>query len=197
MIATNRVTTSLGPPQPPAAGMVLMPLAILVIEPGRADRTALPGGPEWDLAKLALQANDALIHLLKYHLWDCHFAMEPVVLAMVRQLDERHPLRELLVRHTYGLLWINNFGFEFLVNPGGPAATYLGVDLDGVATVLGLAQVEWSWASTRVRTHLASRGLEALPSFPYRDDAEQAGGEQGPHVSAAPAAPRAAGRCRS
>jgi hypothetical protein len=159
------------PPSPPSAGMPLMPLAILLIEPGRADRTVLPGEAEWELAKLALQANDAVMHEMKYHLWDCHFAMEPVVLSMIRQLDELHPLRELLVRHTYGLLWINNYGFEHLVNPGGPAATFLGVGLDGVASLLALAQAEWTWATTDVRRHLADRGLDALPSFPYRDDA--------------------------
>lgn len=166
--------TPVGTPVPPGApvpGMTLMPLAILVIEPGRADRTVLPGDAEWELAKLALQANDTLIHEMKYHLWDCHFAMEPVVLAMLRQLDELHPLRELLVRHTYGLLWINNYGFEHLVNPGGPAATFLGVGLDGAAAVMALAQSEWTWSTTAVKRHVADRGLDALPSFPYRDDA--------------------------
>lgn len=158
-------------PDPAGPGMTLLPLAILLVEPGQPDRVVLPGDADWDLAKLALQANDTLVHEVKYHLWDCHFAMEPIVLAMIRQLDDRHPLRELLVRHTYGLLWINNYGFEFLVNPGGPAATYLGVDLDGVATLLGVAQTEWSWATMRVKRHVADRGLDALPSFPYRDDA--------------------------
>lgn len=161
------------PPAPPAPGMPLMPLAILLIEPGRPDRTVLPGEPEWELAKLALQANDTVMHEMKHHLWNCHFAMEPVVLAMLRQLDELHPLRELLVRHTYGLLWINNYGFEHLVNPGGPAATFLGLGLDGAAAVMALAQSEWTWATTQLGRHLADRGLDALPSFPYRDDARR------------------------
>jgi len=162
------------PPTPaaPATGMTLMPLAIVLLNKDGWSTTVTPGQPRWGWAKTVMQSNDVVLHEMRYHLWNCHFAMEPVVLAMVRQLDEYHPLRQLLVRHSYGLLWINNTGFNALINMNGPAHRLLGMTLDGVARTLADSQAAWSWRSTSIKADIDRRGLgaDALPDYPYRTD---------------------------
>jgi arachidonate 15-lipoxygenase len=159
-------------PDLPDRTMDLMPLAIMLIEQDGRRETVLPGQPKWEFAKLVLQTNDTLLHEMRFHLWNCHFAINPVVLTMIRQLDPMHPLYDLLNRHCYGVLWINNYGFEQLVNPGGQASTFLGLTDDGIAQALSDSQFAWSWNSTKINFDMDRRGLgsDALPNFPYRDD---------------------------
>src|SRR5262249_52451634 len=129
-------------------------------------------------AKLIAHVADLNIHELEMHLWNCHFAMEPVVLSMVRQLDEKHPLRELLVRHSYGLLWINNHGIVTLVRKSqasgqGQGHTQLMLNFEGMCSQLAMAQSRWSWSTTQMLTDLSRRGMtfeESILSYPYRDD---------------------------
>lgn len=161
-------------PSAPSTAMTLMPLAIRLTDPEAGTTTTVKAtdGAAWNQAKMALQANDLLLHELRFHLWNCHFAMEPVILAMARQLDIAHPLRELLDRHSYGAMWINNYGFATLVSPGGFADTLLGLKFDGVARMLADSQAAWSWNATRIKADIERRGLQKqfLPNFPYRDD---------------------------
>jgi hypothetical protein len=182
--ASNRVVSGVTPsgssaaPAPvegPSPGMVLRPLAIMVVNADGTRETVTPDqGPKWDKAKMVVQVADTTTHELEMHLWGCHFAMEPVVLSMIRHLDEKHPLRELLVRHSYGLLWINNHGIVTLIHPTlGEAHRLLMLDFNGMASVMAIAQGRWTWRSTQIRRDLTRRGMnqaDSILSYPYRDD---------------------------
>jgi arachidonate 15-lipoxygenase len=100
--------------------------------------------------------------------------VEPFVMATRRQLDASHPLRVLLDPHFEGTLYINDSAQRVLLAPRG------GVDLVMSTTVAvsrelsGKVVQRWVFGESSPPEALRRRGVldpEALPSYPYRDDA--------------------------
>jgi arachidonate 15-lipoxygenase len=131
-------------------------------------------GYAWQIAKSMLNAADGNVMQAIEHLARTHLVMEPFAIALHRNLSERHPLHVLLLPHVEGTLNINNAAQSTLVAPGG------GVDAVMSGTIgASRAAAAAGWETFRfndafVPNALAARGVmdrEALPHFPYRDDA--------------------------
>lgn len=154
----------------------LLPLGILTTAGGPIH---MPGdGAAWEFAKLLVQVADVNEHELCFHLWGCHISMEPFAMAAARALALTHPLRELLRRHFFGLLWINQYGLRHLVNVSGdprrPVKDFLAATFSGSMELMHRGRATWSIAQRALPRDLIDRGLDdperSLRHYPYRDD---------------------------
>ncbi|MBI4468421.1 MAG: twin-arginine translocation signal domain-containing protein, partial [Acidobacteria bacterium] len=157
----------------------LIPVAIQ-IERGHdaaSNPVYTPMSPQahWYRAKLMVQVADGSAHEIQFHLYNGHFAMEPVAVAMARNLCVNHPLKLLLMRHFQIMIWNNDLGRKTLINPGGPVDTLLGTGLAGSLVVIKEAHDRWRFDQAGLLADLALRGVndpsQSITDYPYRDDA--------------------------
>jgi arachidonate 15-lipoxygenase len=130
-------------------------------------------GPSWRHAKLLVQASDAAAQGLSEHLGMCHVFANAVLLCTARELAPSHPLRLLLWPHFEMTLAANETMKTAVIGKDGFVDQLQGPTLDaGIELARGAC-------ARSVRDHellrdLALRGVadrEALPEYPYRDDA--------------------------
>ena len=136
--------------------------------------TPATGEYAWRSAKTVVQVTDANFHEAVSHLARTHLLTEPFVLATHRQLPTDHPLYKLLIPHFVGTLAINNAAQEKLIAPLGGVNGLLSASIDQarVLAVTGLKMRGFNadWLPVRLK----DRGVDdtqALPVYPYRDDA--------------------------
>lgn len=129
---------------------------------------------QWARAKLMVQVADGSTHEMRFHLYNGHFAMEPVAVAMARNLCVNHPLKLLLNRHFQIMIWNNDLGRRTLINPGGTADTLLGTGLTGSVAIIKQAHDLWRFDQAGLPADLTLRGMDdptlSLMDYPYRDD---------------------------
>ncbi|WP_257450282.1 lipoxygenase family protein [Archangium lipolyticum] len=132
------------------------------------------GGLAWMLAKTCVNIADGNYHELISHLGLTHLLTEPFVLATERQLDPQHPLYVLLTPHFAGTLFINYSAQTSLITQGGPVDMLLAGTIDSSNQVAANAVKAVRYNESFFPEKLARQGidsLEALPDYPYRDDA--------------------------
>jgi arachidonate 15-lipoxygenase len=154
----------------------LLPVAIQSRQKPAADNPILTpnDGYNWLIAKTIVEIADANIHEASTHLGRTHLAMEPFVISTHRQLAKNHPLSLLLLPHFEGTLAINKASWQHLIAEKGGVDKLMG---GSIKTSRGVAAQ--GVQSLRVMNDLlpltfARRGVDdrdALPVYPYRDDA--------------------------
>jgi arachidonate 15-lipoxygenase len=160
-----------------ANGTGLAPVAIQLGIHRDLNKVIFPtDGKAWMIAKMALQSADVNFHEMGPHLLWAHFMLEPFACAVERQLSPKHPVAVLLKPHFRILIWNNFEGRELLVSPGGLVSQLLGGGLEGSMEIIrrsftgrgrqtGFTPEVWD-----LPMDIAARGLDKLPSHPYRDD---------------------------
>jgi arachidonate 15-lipoxygenase len=157
-----------------AARRALRPFAIQAGQAADSPVYLADGSLAWSLAKLTVNIADGNYHELISHLGLTHLLTEPFVLATIRQLDVQHPLSLLLTPHFVGTLLINYAAQTTLITPGGPVDKLLSGTIESSDAVAATAVKAVRYNQTFLRRSLAARGVdkaEALPDYPYRDDA--------------------------
>lgn len=124
----------------------------------------------WQSAKLHLQIADAVVHETCSHLYDAHFAMEPIAVATGRYLPSTHPVRRLLTPHFRFLLFNNDLGKNRLVNPGGFVDQLLAPSLAGSMELVKRAAQSFNFSQKILPNDIKARGMDKIPHYPYRDD---------------------------
>jgi arachidonate 15-lipoxygenase len=157
----------------PAAGdRSLRPVAIQT-SPGAP--VVFPGdGTPWEVAKIIVNMADGNYHELISHLGLTHLLTEPFVITTHRQLDPKHPLYVLLAPHFAGTLLINYAAQTTLIGDGGAVDKLLTGTIESSRNVSATAVRAVHYNATFLPLTLAARGVddpEALPDYPYRDDA--------------------------
>ncbi|WP_438027460.1 lipoxygenase family protein [Sorangium sp. So ce233] len=161
----------------PAAGSGRRSLRPLAIQTGQDAQSPIfypSDDVSWSLAKLVVNIADGNYHELISHLGLTHLLTEPFVLATARQLDPTHPLNLLLTPHFAGTLLINYAAQTSLITPGGPVDLLLTGASASLNALAASAVQEVLYNQTFLPQALAARGVdskEALPDYPYRDDA--------------------------
>ncbi|OKH19070.1 lipoxygenase family protein [[Limnothrix rosea] IAM M-220] len=128
----------------------------------------------WLCAKTAVQVADANFHEAVTHLGRTHLFMGPFVIATHRQLPENHPLFKLLTPHFLGMLAINDSAQAKLIYKGGGVDKILATTIDNARLFAVLGVQTYGFNRAMLPDQLAARGVddtEALPVYPYRDDA--------------------------
>jgi arachidonate 15-lipoxygenase len=152
----------------------LVPVAI---QPGQ-----VPSGPlltpadaeSWQVAKTMAMVADGNVHQAVVHLGRTHLVMEACTLASRRHLASNHPLARLLGPHTEGTFYINDAADTKLACPGGGVDAVMGGPITYSRAVTCNAVTTWSFSGSMLERDLRARGVDdhdALPDFPYRDDA--------------------------
>jgi arachidonate 15-lipoxygenase len=164
-----------------SASQNLRPIAIQCSqEPGPQSPIFTPAGNDpseryaWSMAKAVVQVADSNYHEAVAHLGRTHLFISPFVMATHRQLLPTHPLSILLRPHFEGTLNINNGAQSRLMAPKGGVDTNLAATIDcaRALTVAGLQT--YGFNSAMLPKQLEQRGVadsNALPLYPYRDDA--------------------------
>lgn len=128
---------------------------------------------DWLLAKLAVQVADGNHQELAVHFAHCHGVMASFAVVTHRQLSVRHPVYQLLEPHFRFMLYDNQLGLDYFLNPGGPVERFMAGTLDESLDFVREAYKEWSLSDAELPTDLRNRGMddsESLPHYPYRDD---------------------------
>ncbi|HWT14368.1 MAG TPA: lipoxygenase family protein [Patescibacteria group bacterium] len=168
------------PPGYPPGG-ALQPVAIQLAQQFDAESAPIftpndsAGGNDasllkWRVAKYLVNVISAIQHESVAHLGDCHLIVEAMVVATHRQLADTHPLLKLLWPHFRFTININDDAIHSLIVPGGVVATNVGPAIESTLELVGSAHQAWRWDDNCPDRVFALRGVDHLPSFPFRDD---------------------------
>jgi arachidonate 15-lipoxygenase len=166
---------------PPSPEGALQPIAIQLAQQHDAERAPIftpgdvaaandPQGLKWRVAKYVVNVCCAIQHESIAHLGDCHLIIEPMVVAAHRQLAQQHPLLKLLAPHFRFTININDSAIHSLIVPGGVVATNVGPRIADTLRLVSETHAAWRWDAAHPAHIFERRGVDALPSFPFRDD---------------------------
>jgi arachidonate 15-lipoxygenase len=169
------------PPGFPPGGGVLQPVAIQLAQKHDAEFAPIytpndcAGGNDasrmkWRLAKYFVNVAAAVQHETIAHLGDCHLVIEPMVVAAHRQLADQHPLLKLLIPHFRFTININDDAIHSLIIPGGVVATNVAPAIEYTRRLLADSHSAWRWDANNPEHVFRLRGVDKLPTFPFRDD---------------------------
>lgn len=125
----------------------------------------------WQMAKTVVQVAEGNYHELFVHLARTHLVIEAFTVATHRCLAECHPVNILLLPHFEGTLFINNAAAKQLVAPGGPIDHIFGAPIARTQQAAGTDRLNFDFYANMLAPELASRNVDKLPDYPYRDDA--------------------------
>ncbi len=154
----------------------LVPVAIQCEpQPGPANPVLTPrDGIAWKMAKTVVRVADGNVHQASSHLGRTHLVLEPIVVATLRTLAPTHPVSVLLQPHFVGTLEINDMAQAKLIAPGGGVDMVLAGSIEASRALVVQARETFLFDEAMLPRALRARGVddaEALPDFPYRDDA--------------------------
>ncbi|MFK0730993.1 MAG: lipoxygenase family protein [Gloeotrichia echinulata GP01] len=131
-------------------------------------------GEPWMTAKNIVQMADCNYHALISHLGRTHLFVEAFVVA-TNNLPNNHPLRNLLLPHLEGTVFINYGAHKLLVAPGGTVNSLSGSTIGGAQSLAAKAAQSYLFNFNHISfpETLKNRGVDDtsnLPNYPYRDD---------------------------
>ena len=127
---------------------------------------------EWALAKAHVACADAQVHLVCSWYFRTHVCMEPMAVAMRRNMSTMHPVYKLLRPYLRYLIPANVESRHGLAEQSGifPAVLAIG---DQVTNLCKEEYKRWVIQTTGLPFDLEARGFdgqEVLDEYPYRDD---------------------------
>ena len=125
---------------------------------------------KWAIAKYAVNVCCAIQHEAVAHLGATHLIIEPMIVALHRQVAEQHPLYKLLIPHFRFTININDDAIHSLVVPGGVVACNVGIAIESSLQMVSEAHRAWRWDDNVPDRVFALRGVDQLAQFPFRDD---------------------------
>ncbi|KAI8492266.1 Arachidonate 5-lipoxygenase [Branchiostoma belcheri] len=156
----------------------LMPVAIQLFPTKGPDNPVfLPSDPPytWMMAKMWYNMADCSFHQSCTHLGLTHLIIGACATCTHRQLSASHPMFRLMAPHFLYLLAINTLALETLVCPGGWIDESMHMGRLGLFDIIKKVWKDWRMdVQGTLPAELENRGVddvEALPNYPYRDDA--------------------------
>ena len=128
----------------------------------------------WQMAKKVVQTADLNYHEMFVHLGHTHLVSEAFCVATHRCLAPTHPLNVLLRPHFEGDIWINLLAALIILTPGTFGDLVLGPPIALQQQSAVNARLAFDFYANMPPSDFKSRGIDdiqALPDYPYRDDA--------------------------
>ncbi len=157
-------------------GGSLVPVAIQInSDYGTNSLVYTPNDPhlDWFLAKTCVQIADGNHQELGSHFAYTHAVMAPFAISTARQLAENHPIALLLKPHFRFMLFDNDLGRLYFLQPGGPVDNFMAGALEESLGFIVKTYDEWSvekFVFPRLMKANQMDDAEVLPHFPFRDD---------------------------
>ncbi|XP_036361603.1 polyunsaturated fatty acid lipoxygenase ALOX15B-like [Octopus sinensis] len=155
----------------------LTPIAIQLQQDKRQGNPVfLPTDDEsvWTLAKMWYNMADANYHQSVVHMGLTHMLMQIVVAHMHRNIFPTHPLYKILAPHTYLLMFMNDFAFEKLMNPGAWVDQTMTIGSEGMIKLVCKGIQEWDFYRDGIPANdFTNRKVDdpkVLPKYYFRDD---------------------------
>ncbi|MEB3180769.1 MAG: lipoxygenase family protein [Nostocaceae cyanobacterium] len=154
----------------------LMPVAIQIHNESGGDNLIYTPNDEhldWFLAKTCVQIADGNHQELGSHFAHTHAVMAPFAVVTARQLGANHPISLLLKPHFRFMLFDNDLGRRYFLQPGGPVDDFMAGTLQESIGFVAKIYEKWSLFDAAFPTELKSRNMEdteILPHYPFRDD---------------------------
>ena len=148
----------------------LQPVGIEVETPTGSHWISADGSERWDRARRSFHCAELHVHEAVSHFLWTHVYGEKLILATLRRLDRRHPIRRLLAPHLVGTLQANENSGGRLLGEGGLFAHCFSAGWTGVAELLRRGDRLWRFEQMLLPEELAARGVMELATYPYRDD---------------------------
>ncbi len=164
---------------PTRAGRFVPPSAAVFLDEGGlqplgiwlgTEWIAADGSARWARARRHFHCAELHVHEAVSHFLWTHVFGEKLLIATLRRLDERHPVRRLLAPHLEGTLQANENSGRRLLGPEGFFAGCFSAGWTGVAELIRRGDRAWRFEQMLLPRELAARGVMELPSYPYRDD---------------------------
>lgn len=158
----------------------LQPLAMQLWPDGREGENPIYTPEDdrwaWEMAKWHAQAADAALHEAIYHLFETHLVTETLAISLMRTVHPDHPVAQLYAPHLRATLAINDLARRDMLSPDKAIDVAISCGAAGAlnGARLWYNKTGWSWEKRRLADELEARGVgdeNALPSYPYRDDA--------------------------
>lgn len=143
----------------------------LFLEPG-GDPRWIPadGTADWARARRYFHCAELHVHEAVSHFLWTHVFGEKLLIATLRRLDERHPVRRLLAPHLVGTLQANENSGRRLLGPDGFFAGCFSAGWTGVAELLRRGDRAWRYRRMVLPRDLEERGVDELSAYPYGED---------------------------
>lgn len=135
---------------------------------------------DWCLAKLWWKHADAQFSQMVTHLSMAHFMIEPIAMALFRNLPSCHPVHKILRQHVQLVIANNVLGREKLIAPGGAAERCMTLGLgsgensegrpSGFIEILSKSYQKFDYNDLDLKENIKRRGVEDIPNYYYRDD---------------------------
>ncbi|XP_078284305.1 polyunsaturated fatty acid 5-lipoxygenase-like [Rhinoraja longicauda] len=154
----------------------LLPIAIQISQhPGPECPIFLPSDREldWRLAKIWVRNADSQVHQLVSHLLRTHLFGEVFCIATLRKLTSAHPIFKLLMPHVKYTLHINIMGRDRLFSEGEVFDQAFSSGGTATVEIVRRGLVGATYQSMCLPDNLAARGVETIPNYYYRDDAQK------------------------
>ncbi|XP_072906139.1 polyunsaturated fatty acid 5-lipoxygenase-like [Hemitrygon akajei] len=152
----------------------LVPIAIqLKQEPGPENPIFLPTDSKYDwlLAKVWVRHADTQVHQLVSHLLNTHLFAEVFCIATLLKLPSAHPIFKLLMPHLKFTLHINTEARGLLISEGGIFDQAFSTGGTAKLKILQRALANTTYSSLCLPDNVASRRVDKIPNYYYRDDA--------------------------
>ncbi len=146
-------------------------LGIVLEGPGGTQLARPDGTPGWQLAKMFFGNAEVLVHEAASHFLWTHVVGERLLLATRRHLDDAHPVSRLLAPHAHFTLQANENSGSRLLGPEGFFQRCFSAGWTGTVELLRRGQAAFRFEQLVLPRELASRGVNGLGHYPYRDDA--------------------------
>lgn len=141
------------------------------------------GSARWARARQHFHCAELHVHEAVSHFLWTHVFGEKLLIATLRRLDERHPVRRLLAPHFEGTLQANENSGRRLLGPSGFFGGCFSAGWTGVAELLRRGDRAWRFSRMLLPLDLEERGVAGLEHHPYAEDGLLLWGALGRYVS--------------
>ncbi|XP_078526977.1 hydroperoxide isomerase ALOXE3-like [Lissotriton helveticus] len=151
----------------------IIPIAIQIGQtPGPENPIFLPSDSEldWTLAKLWVRNTDFLVQQAHVHYLGTHLFAEVILVSILHQLPSCHPVYKLLFPHFHTTFYSNMIAETKLVLRGGTFDECAAIGSDRFCECIKRGLQRLTYTVLCAPDNFASRGVDKLPKYYFRDD---------------------------
>ena len=128
---------------------------------------------DWQLAKMWVRVAEANIHQFAGRILGTHLLLEPVAIALVRNLPAVHPIFKLIYPYLQDIVTVNTIYRKYVLSEDGALAEVMALGKNGIDLMRQQVSKFSRFSALNLPDNFANRGVldpNQLPGYYYRDD---------------------------